>query len=309
MSRIERIYVAAHRGDLRLTRICIASIRRWYPDLPVFLLKDQVNGGFSTRELEEKWNVRCWTTTESVFGWGFIKLEPLFSTERCRYLVLDSDIVLLGRVIDELEKSDAEFVVQQETQPVSDIPSLYFDEHRLRQQVDPAFDGMPFTFNSGQYVATSGVLTREDFAAVVEWTCPRRVLHPDMFNPGDQGILNYVVLSKLAAGAITVDRVPFMRWGLEETREFDISALDANASYPYLIHWAGLKKLRLRHMMRADILAYFERSYYSRIRAGSIVRWSRILRSEAERWYARFARKWTQLERSLGENGRGGSSR
>lgn len=295
MSRIDRVYVATHRRDLRFTRICIASIRRWYPDIPIFLLKDLVNGDFSTCELEKMWNVRCWPTTGEKFGWGFVKLEPLFVAEPCRYLMLDSDIVILGRVIDELEKSDADFVVQLETQPTADIPSLYFDEARLREKVDTSFPGLGFTFNSGQYVATSGKLTREDFGRVLDWTWPRRVRYPEMFNPGDQGVLNYVVLSKLAAGDISVDRIPFMRWSAQETRDFDVQALRAQSPYPYVIHWAGLKKMRLRTMMRADILSHFERSYYSRIQFGTLVRWFRIIQAEVERWVLRFSRQWKRL--------------
>jgi hypothetical protein len=295
VSRIERVYVAAHRRDLRLTRICIASIRRWYPDIPIFLLKDLVNGDFSTSELEESWGVECWPIGNAKFGWGFVKLEPLFAAQPCRYLMLDSDIVILGRVIDELERSDADFVVQRETQTAGKVPSLYFDEARLREQVDPSFPGISFTFNSGQYVATSGKLQREDFAPVLEWTSPRRVRYPDVFNPSDQGVLNYVVLSKVAAGALTVDRVPFMCWNEHETREFELRVLDAQSPYPHLIHWAGLKKLRLRHMMRSDILFHFERAYYSQIRFGGLVKWLRIVVAEIERWGSRFFRKWKQL--------------
>jgi hypothetical protein len=295
MSRIDRVYVAAHRRDLRLTRICVASIRRWYPDIPIFLLKDLVNGDFATTELEETWGVQCWQTGNTKFGWGFVKLEPLFDTEPCRYLMLDSDIVILGRVIDELEKSDADFVVQQETQAQESVSSLYFDEARLRREVDSAFPSIAFTFNSGQYVATSGKLQREDFAPVLEWTSPRRVRHAAVFNPSDQGVLNYVVLSKVAVGDITVDRVPFMCWSEQETREFKVHALDAHSPYHHLIHWAGLKKVRLRHMMRYDILDHFEREYYSRIRYGGLVRWLRIASAEIERWEGRFFRKWKQL--------------
>jgi hypothetical protein len=295
LSRIERVYVAAHRRDLRLTRICVASIRRWYPDIPIFLLKDLVNGDFPTSELEETWGVECWPTSESKYGWGFIKLEPLFATEPCRYLVLDSDIVLLGRVIEELEQSNADFVVQREVQTPERVPALYFDESKLRQNLDPAFPGIAFTFNSGQYVATSGKLRREDFTPVLEWTSPRRVRHPDVFNPSDQGVLNYVILSKAAAGEVTVDRVPFMCWGEQETRGFEVHALDAQSPYPRLIHWAGLKKLRLRHMMRSDILIHFESAYYARIRYGGLVRWLRIAGAEIERWGGRLFRKWKKL--------------
>ncbi|MEP7067386.1 MAG: hypothetical protein ABI889_15230, partial [Gemmatimonadota bacterium] len=197
MSRIDRVYIAANRSDLRLTRICVASVRRWYPDIPVFLLKDETNGPFDSREIESTWNVRVWPTRERSFGWGFIKLEPLFDAEHCRYLMLDSDIVFLGRVIDALEQFDTDFVVQEEVQAVDEIPKLYFDANRIRTSLNSQLPDPTFTFNTGQYVGTSGLISREDFSALVTWSEPRRVKHPEMFNPSDQGVLNYVILEKL----------------------------------------------------------------------------------------------------------------
>ena len=290
MAKIERVYIATHRSDLRLTRICVASVRRWYPDIPIFLLKDEANGSFGTTEIERAWKVQLWPTGKRSFGWGFIKLEPLFDTQRVRYLMLDSDIVFVGRVIDALEQFDEDFIVQKEQQPARDIPNLYFDPARVRAEFDPQFTGPAFTFNTGQYVATSGLIHREDFAKLVQWSEPRRVLHPGIFNPSDQGVLNYVVLERLAAGAITVARTPFMKWGHEEMAAFELGALVEGSPYPFLIHWAGLKKLRLRHMLRADILRDFERAYYARTAFGAGRKWTRLVGSEVERWYGRAKR-------------------
>lgn len=290
MSRIERVYVATHRSDIRLTRICIASIRRWYPEIPIFLLKDEANGAFSTDEIERSWNVRVWPTKCRAYGWGFIKLEPLFDAERIRYLMLDSDIVFLGRVIDALEKFSTDFVVQEEVQPPADVPSLYFDAEKVRAVLNPSFAGPAFTFNTGQYVATSGVIGRTDFAELVEWSEPRRVRHPKIFNPSDQGVLNYVVLERLAAGALTVARTPFMRWGQSEIADFEVARLNGDSPYPYVIHWAGLKNLRLRRMLRSDILRHFEQAYYTRIEFGSALLSARLIGDEVDRWYGRASR-------------------
>jgi len=290
MTKIERVYIATHRGDLRLTRICVASVRRWYPDIPIFLLKDEAKGSFSTREIESAWNVQVWPTGNRAFGWGFIKLEPLFDAQRTRYLMLDSDIVFVGRVIDTLEQYSEDFIVQKEEQPAHDVPSLYFDPERIRASFDPGFTGPAFTFNTGQYVATSGMIRRDDFAKLVEWSEPRRVRHPEMFNPSDQGVLNYVVLARLAAGAITVARVPFMKWGRDEMAAFDLASLDERSPYPFLIHWAGLKKRRLGQMLRSDILRAFERAYYARTAFGTGRKWTRLAGSEFERWYSRAKR-------------------
>jgi hypothetical protein len=298
MSMIDRIYIAAHRKDLRLTRICVASVRHWYPEIPIFLLKDQTHGSFSTKEIENSWNVQLWPTRERSFGWGFIKLEPLFDDTRLRYLMLDSDIVFLGPVIDALETFDTDFVVQDELQPERDIPDLYFDPFKVRASLNPAFSHPAFTFNSGQYVATSGLIQRENFADLVEWSEPRRVRHPEMFNAGDQGVLNYVILERWAAGAVTVARTPFMKWGREETAGFDLAAMDRHSPYPYVIHWAGLKKMRLRHMLRADILQHFERRYYARTSFGVVRHWLRLIHDETARWHSRGMRFATRALRT-----------
>lgn len=290
MTKIDRIYIATHRKDLRLTRICVASVRRWYPEIPIFLLKDEANGTFSSREIERMWNVQIWPTRERSFGWGFIKLEPLFAAERHRYLVLDSDVVFLGRVVDALERFDADFIVQEETQPAEAVPDLYFDVPRIRASLNPRMHDPAFTFNTGQYVATSGLLSRDDFAELIEWSQPRRIRHRQMFNPSDQGVLNYVILEKLAAGAISVARTPFMKWGKEEMSPFEVESLNANSPYPYVIHWAGLKKLRLRRMLRADILRHFEAAYYGKVTFGRVRHWARLAQDEIERWYHRAGR-------------------
>lgn len=290
MSKIDRVYIATHRADLRLTRICVASVRRWYPDIPIFLLKDEAHGAFSTREIEATWNVRVWPTGARYFGWGFIKLEPLFDAERHRYLMLDSDIVFLGRVIDVLEQFDEDFVVQEESQPPAAVPDLYFDAPRIRASLNPALKDAAFTFNTGQYVATSGLMAREDFADLVDWAEPRRVKHREMFNPSDQGVLNYVILEKLRVRSISVARTPFMKWGEQEMSSFEVASLDASSPYPYVIHWAGLKKLRMRHMLRSDILRHFESAYYQRFTFGRVRQWARLVQDESERWYSRAGR-------------------
>ena len=280
--RIDRVYVATHKADLRLTRICVASIRHWNPDLPLFLLKDETSGAFSTREIESTWGAQVWPTERRAFGWGFIKLEPLFASESTHYLMLDSDIVLVGPLIQALEKHESDFIVHDELQPDDKMRDLYFDPIKLRQQVDPAFPAVPFTFNTGQYVATSGLLTRQDFDSVLDTNGAPRVRFPNVFNPSEQGVLNYIVLKRLAEGSITVSGAQFMKWG-ETTAEIELAVLTQDSPYAALIHWAGLKKWRLGRMLRSDILRYFEREYYGRVVGGQARLHARIVRADVER--------------------------
>ncbi|MEO7685318.1 MAG: hypothetical protein ABIU86_15415 [Gemmatimonadaceae bacterium] len=61
-------------GTTFLLRPCVASIRYWYPDGRIYLLKDYIKGGFSAEEFEQYWNVKTFRTERLVFGWGWSKL-------------------------------------------------------------------------------------------------------------------------------------------------------------------------------------------------------------------------------------------
>jgi len=277
---IERVYVSTYKGDLRLTRICVASIRRWHPDVPISLIRDYGQGDFNTREIEDRWDVDLLPTGRRTFGWGFAKLEPLFLPAGGRFLVLDSDTVFTGPVLDDLRRVPAQFVVDDETQPPDEVKRLYFDVGALRR-IDPDFRFGGRTFNSGQWVGTPGVVRRDDFSAVVEWAATPRLRHPEYFMPGDQGVLNYV-LEKLAGdGRLTLERRPLMLWAPRDLAGVDLPRLAAGGEPPRVIHWAGVKSRRLGGMPRADILRYFERYYYSRVSFGGVRRPLRAAASAA----------------------------
>ena len=100
---------------------------------------------------------------------------------------------------------------------------------------------------------------------------------------GDQGVLNYVLLKKASLNQLTISRVPFMKWGAEEMDPLDLIKIMKNSPYPFLLHWAGLKKPKMREMVRSDILLSFERLYYSKIRLGFIKKRARLLSSFSEK--------------------------
>ncbi len=57
MNPIEHVYVLCHGADLWMARICVASIRYWYPDIPITLLKNQTR--LDTSSLESGFGVRA----------------------------------------------------------------------------------------------------------------------------------------------------------------------------------------------------------------------------------------------------------
>jgi lipopolysaccharide biosynthesis glycosyltransferase len=265
--RIDKIYIATHKYDLRLTRICVASIRYWYPEIPIYLIKDYFNGDFPTEEIERLWRVSVFEGPFRYFGWGMSKLEPIFSEQGNRFLILDSDIVFAGRVLECLEQQTEDFVVNLETQPAQRLKEIYFDLDRLNE-FDPHFRFPGTTFNTGQYVATGGMLKREDFEVVNWTTSPPTLKYPEIFKNGDQGILNYVLVKKAEAGDLTISGVPFMKYALGGIGELDLSKIATDSPYPFVIHWAGLKQPRIKAMIRSDILLFFEDYYYSKLPFG-----------------------------------------
>jgi hypothetical protein len=252
----------------------VASIRYWYPAIPIFLIKDSFNGEFSTEEIERVWKIKIYQTANRYFGWGMSKLEPVFTERGTRMLILDSDTVFAGRVLDRLEQFPQQFVVSFEKQPAQRVKEIYFDLDKLRE-FDAAFVYAGDTFNTGQYVATGGILRREDFTGVNWETSPPSLRHPEIFKNGEQGILNYVLLKKAAAGELTVAGESFMRWPGYGIDDISVENLHDASPYQSVIHWAGLTRSRLSSMIRHDILQFFENYYYSRISLGPLLMVSR----------------------------------
>ena len=50
-----KVIIAVNKTDLWFCRICIASIRFYYPDVEIYIIKDELNGFFSTNEMEKLW--------------------------------------------------------------------------------------------------------------------------------------------------------------------------------------------------------------------------------------------------------------
>jgi len=197
-----------------------------------------------------------------------VKLEALFGPPGESFLVLDSDTALTGPILESWMDSDAPFLVDNKEQSESAKKDLYYDWRKVRE-IDATARPPRFVFNSGQWRGTAGILTRDDFAPWVEWTFPRRLRHPKYFMPGDQGILNYVLNQKAMLEGLRVERRSIMRWPGRDLRGLDAGRLSRKAAEPFIIHWAGLKKARFSQMNGFDLLAFFEKVYYSRLPGGA----------------------------------------
>jgi hypothetical protein len=188
----------------------VASIRFWYPDIPIWLLKDRQHGEFSTSEIEHYWNVKVYPSQHKKLGWGFGKLDVVTETSGRRLMLVDSDTVFTGRVIDRLQQFGEELVVDKEDFSPQAIGVQFFPGDKLRQ-LDPKFAFPGYGFNTGQFVVTTGRIVKSDFEGLLH-SEQRSVKHPGAFQKSEQGVFNYVVLRKVQQGQLTLHREPFMVW-------------------------------------------------------------------------------------------------
>jgi len=217
--------------------------------------------------LRRFWNVGLADVPRGNYGWGFVKLEPLFEPPGERFLVLDSDTILTGPVLDLTTDCEAPFLVDDEEPAEQRAKEIYYDWEQLKT-IDPIARVPEFLFNSGQWFGTAGVLTRNDFSPWLEWTMPRKVSPPGYFMNGEQGILNYIFNRKVALGTLQVQRRPIMRWPGHSLGGLNAHSVANRTAVPSVVHWAGMKRTRQRDMVGADLLAFFEKQYYKRIPAG-----------------------------------------
>ena len=262
---IERIYVLCHARDLWLAKISVASIRYWYADVPVTLIKDRTRGDFNTAEMERCWNISSIALANQSCGLGFAKIELLLQPKRERFLVVDADTVMCGPVLRHLQQFTDDFVVSG---PPVDNPrdasftSIYFDLDRLLER-DPGFRFPGYAFNTGVFVGTSGLLQRGVFDPHLNWSSPIELKTPEIFSCADQGLLNYVLMKLAADGALTLRSANFMIWGFsDEAKQLELGRVMARRGYDSILHYAGAKPGSIIEFPAAEILLHFDRLYH-----------------------------------------------
>jgi hypothetical protein len=288
--KISCIHVSTCKRDYHLTQCCIASIRHWYPEIPIYLIKDHLEEDFDTSELEKAWNVSLFTRERRLFGTYWGKIEALLSTPPQRSLIIDSDIVLAGPVLDQLDNFEEDFIVAYENHPLESIEKEYFSIPLLCG-FDPEFNFPGFVFNSGQIVATTGLLTLEDIRPYICDALTSEMLRPDVFKVGDQSLLNYLLLKKSSQGSISLRRHPYMSWGPSPwLKKLSLIRIYFRSPYSFLIHWAGKKSPDLGELAHSYLLKFYFWKYHLRVPGGW---WKYFLRRYRQKQSARKLHAWT----------------
>jgi hypothetical protein len=216
------------------------------------------------KEAKKYWKVDVANIPVADYGWGFVKLEALFLNNGEKFLVVDADTIMSGKVLDESTNSTASFVVDKEHLPDADLKRLYYDWDALKQ-IDPQVQPARAAFNVGQWFGTGRLIKRDEFDALVEWTFPRKLKSPHLFMGGDQGVLNYVVLKKEILEGLAIDRNTIMRWPANGMDDLTPDKIESGSAPAMIVHWAGMKKVRISKMAGSNLLQFFEKVYYTNI--------------------------------------------
>lgn len=272
------VYIVCHRKDYFLAQIAVSSVRYFYPDIEINLIKDEINGKFDTRELERYFKVNIVNLGKSKYGWTSAKMFLLLSNELKgkKIFLLDADVVFVGKVLDRLsswEKYD--FIVSPEYSdtPESENFNKYYYDYQYFKALYPSLLFPGYTFNTGNILITTGLIRQQEINKYFNqkrysyWTDLSEKILPTR----DQSLLNLLIPLKAKAHLIKLKRVPYMWWfAQDEVNNLTLKDVVAG-KYKYLIHWAGGKRIPYTPAMRrGDILMFFQRNYYSQLRYGFI---------------------------------------
>ncbi|MVN90708.1 glycosyltransferase family protein [Mucilaginibacter aquatilis] len=282
---ISKIVISCNAKDVYLTRICIASIRFYYEDIAIYIIKDQLRGNFDTCELEKIFDVKVINLGISKFGWGTAKLYFLLSNffPGERIMVLDSDIVFVGRVLDYISSNlkNEEFAVSTHIidDPYSNsVRDAYYDLDFILTK-DPNFKYPGYVFNTGQMIVTTNSITKDEIAEFVDLEKFPYWKYQDKMPTVDQSLLNYILPKKEMTGELSICKLDFMIWGGNKNNSsIDIDIDDVKSGNLHqLIHWAGGKKSGgISEMTGYPILKFFEDQYYHQVKFGQFKRKFRL---------------------------------
>lgn len=266
------LVVFANRKDFCLTKVCIASIRYYYPDIEILLVKDKLNGNFNTRRLCRTLNVQVLDMGRKYFGWGAAKIHFILnkSIVQKRYLCLDSDTIFVGKVLEELEKIEAPFVVSTEKAKLpfdQSVTELYLDPAKVKKYY-PDYEFPGYFFNTGQIVVTPGLVDKQLVKNSFDPDYYPFYKNRDAFKLVDQAVLNAVLPVISKRKNIKIGTGQFMQWSVTFFNNIHNQNFEniQNSSFPYIVHYAGdVRTFKLGEMKGADILKTFKKQYSNKL--------------------------------------------
>lgn len=282
------IVIACQSQDFEFTKICISSVRYYYPSIEILLLKDEKNGYFSTKKIEKLFDLKILKLEKSIFGWGNSKILLVLSKldNKKKYLVLDSDTIFVGPVLSNFSRiiNKYDFIVSPETvnSPGDQFFNLlYYDPEWAKTQFSN-FKYPGYAFNTGAMIVSTNVINNKDlfpyFSSKKYPFFAKR--YQNFFQSNDQSLFNLLFPIFNDKKKIKLGLKPFMLWSEDKYLKNNISVESiANSENNILIHWAGHNKnVSMLKLTRSDILLFFLKEYYLKQRFGLLKYYFKLLK-------------------------------
>jgi hypothetical protein len=264
------IVVFANAKDYFFTKICIASIRYFYPDIEISLVKDELNGKFSTRTLEKRFNVKKIRLSQRYFGWAAAKIHFLVErNENKKYLCLDSDIIFAGLVLNNFNNIEADVIVSPDfcEKPIpKEIEKNYFNLSEIENEYQN-YEYPGYFFNAGQTLINPSKFSNLDFVELFNAKKYPYYLSTEVFPLVDQSILNYLFPKLNNEGRIKLIGIEFMKWSVNyflNPNSNSIEILENKENF--LIHYAGDHRvIHLDQMKGSVLLKFYQNCFFARL--------------------------------------------
>lgn len=270
MSEI-KVYIGCCKTDFYLLRSCIASIRYWNKDVPVYLLKDFSKGNFDTHELEKIFNTLVVKTTYKKQG-GYTKLQPYLEQQDKQIFLQDADMVWLGDMIQVLKNISSDIAVQIYTPKdvEAELNRWYFNTEKLKKYY-PDYIYPGFVFNCGSIFINNNLFSKSDFDDIIIWRELATPKHDKVFLCEDQGIVNYVVSKKYNKKLLSIANINFqIPSESEEAKLYSLKKIEVKDPKNVMVHWLGSKNGLNSFCTARHLLRFYEKQYYNQIASGEL---------------------------------------
>lgn len=244
------IILTCYKGDYFLTKGLLASIHYFLPSIPICIIQD---GDFSLDKEREVYNISHIVKKEDVkndflrekcFGSRCSNLIAFFEAPFEKFLYLDSDLVLWGDILKNLDIDEIEFIHNEPHEKYTEriVKEQYFDFDELFAFTEYFNWKECHLFNSGVFIAKKNIFKFAELKELIEiWH-----MHRNMMPTDPQSILNIIVFrNKLKANLKVSEKhlqtvVPVIE-NKDLVTNFKIIDNQPHIIRNTIIHWAGRK--------------------------------------------------------------------
>lgn len=253
------VIVGCSDRDLFLLKGCIESVKESMNNCAIALLYDgyhrdrleNIVKNYNVIDIIDRDKIDRALLRELSFGYGLTKMLSFWYSPFEKFLYLDSDIIMCGNIMNNLDLDDYDISVSQieDFHDTKWVTNYFYDKNLLKQYF-PEYDQNYYD----RYLFCTGVFFSKKH--VIDVYYYESMLHfikenPDVFKCGDQGLLNYMLLSLLSNNKIRIGRI----FNQILVNDYDTKKLLtqyplASEAYkkitPCILHYAGEKPIVYR---------------------------------------------------------------